>query len=190
MDTKALTVVSGSLLDLSYQNQISIAETFIGCDAIIIVDVSGSMEDMDSRGGKSRYMVACEELATIQKTLPGKIAVIAFSDFPQFVPSGLPMLVGRGTDMARALEFARVADVSGVRFILVSDGEPNDREQTLAIARKFHGRIDTVYVGPEAYPVGRDFLMQLSKLSGGANVTADRVKELAEKTLMLLGAGA
>lgn len=186
MSTNA--IVPGSLSSMATQNGISLAETFIGCDAIVIVDVSGSMDVRDSRGGQSRYDVALEELAALQQALPGKIAVIAFSSSPVFVPGGVPPFLGASTNLAGALQFAKVADVpSGdMRFFIISDGEPDERDAALHVAKTYHNRIDTIYVGPESYPRGRDFLMQLAATSGGQSVTADRVQELARVTQQLL----
>ena len=185
--SKSLTIVNGSLLDVSAQQKQSLAETFIGCDCVIIVDTSGSMDEKDSRGGLSRYEVARQELASLQKTLPGKLAVISFSTDPMFCPGGTPQYFGASTNLAKALEFAKIADVAGIRFIVISDGEPDSAEAALNAASKFRGKIDVVYVGPESRPTGRDFLARLAAQSGGTSVTADRVMELAEKTLMLLG---
>jgi len=172
-------IIPGSLGAIAKQNNRSIAETFLSCDVIVIVDTSGSMSMEDSRGGQSRYVVACEELANLQNTLPGKIAVIAFSDSTQFCPSGKPYQFGGGTNLAGALRFARVADVPGIRFIVISDGEPSSEMDALAVARVYKNRIDVIYVGPEYSKEGRDFLNRLAKVSGGQAVTADRANELA-----------
>jgi hypothetical protein len=76
-------------------------------------------------------------------------------------------------------------DVPGIRIILISDGDPNNKQSTLAAARKFTNRIDTIYVGPEGGR-GNKFLAQLANESGGIAATADRVKELAETAQLLL----
>lgn len=176
----ASTLVRGSLGDLAQRGGISIAESFLSADAIVVVDISGSMESEDGRGGQSRYAVACQELATLQERNPGKVAVVAFSDRAQFVPGGRPPSVGTlgaGTDMAEALRFVKVAD-GLVGIVLVSDGEPNDESGTLTVARGFKSRISTIFVGPEG-GYGQEFLRRLAKASGGQSVTADRASELA-----------
>jgi len=180
------TTVRGSLADQARQNNQSIAESFVSADVVVIVDTSGSMNARDSHDGQSRYDVACQELATLQQHMPGKLAVIAFSSATVFVPGGVPPLLGGGTDLAGALRFAHVADVPGMRFVVISDGEPDSAEAALREARKFTGRIDTVYVGPEAYPAGRKFLQELAAASGGQSVTADRATELAASIETLL----
>ena len=179
-------VVVGSLSDVAAKSGMSIAESFISATAIILVDVSGSMHTRDSRGSKSRYDVALDELAVLQRTMPGRLAVIAFSDGAIFVPGGVPSCLAGGTDVAAALRFAKVADVPDMRFFLISDGEPNDAAEALAVAATFTARIDTIFVGPERGDRGRDFLERLAAATGGQSATAECVKELAETTKRML----
>src|SRR3990172_366576 len=178
-------LVKGSLSAVAQQNNQSIAETFINADVIIVVDTSGSMCACDSRGDRSRYDVACEELKNLQASLPGKLALLSFSDDVIFCPSGVPFNYGGGTDLAKALKFAKVADVSGIRFIVISDGQPDSEEEALKVSKTFKAKIDTVYVGPEGGS-GQDFLKRLAKASGGQGVTAAQVKELAANVERLL----
>jgi len=181
-----LAIVPGSIADVAKAEGRSVAESFISCDAVIVFDSSGSMATRDARNGRARYDVACEELRALQERLPGKLAVVAFSDSVIFVPGGEPPLLGGGTDLTQALRFVKVADVAGIRIIVVSDGEPNDPASALHVAEEFSGRIDTVYVGPEEMPWGRDFLQQLSRAHRGAMYVADRANELADKVQLLL----
>ncbi len=180
-------MVPGSLSAVAKREGQSLAETFLSADAVIIVDVSGSMCTHDSRGGRRRYDVALEELAQLQAHMPGKLAVLAFSDDCIFVPGGQPPYLGGRTNLAGALRFAKVADVLGVRFIVISDGQPNDEHEALAVAKTYNNRIDTVFVGPENdWHGGQAFLQQLAAASGGQHMTADRVQELADKAERLL----
>lgn len=182
-------IVPGSLGAITAQNNKTLAESFASADCVVIVDTSGSMNSHDSRDDKSRYEVACEELAQLQLALPGKIAVIGFSDSTEFFPGGLPRMMGCSTNMAGALKFVKVADVPGMKFILISDGEPDDPKSTLDIAKTFTTHIDVIYVGPEQIPTGRDFLERLAKLTGGKSVTADCAKSLAANVeKLMLGA--
>jgi uncharacterized protein with von Willebrand factor type A (vWA) domain len=182
-------IVPGSIGALAQQSGKSIAESFTSADVICLVDVSGSMSDTDSRGGRSRYDVACEELALLQRSLPGKIAVVGFSSTTEFCPGGIPRFQGGGTNMDDALKFVKVADVPGMRFILISDGQPNNAPETLKVAKTFTNKISTIYVGPEDHPFGRDFLHQLAAVTGGTSITNDRAKELATGVKLLLGSG-
>lgn len=167
-DTTAL--VPGSLQAIAQQSGQSLAESFISADAIILVDVSGSM-------GGTPYEQACAELKKLQADLPGKVAVIAFADRPEFAPSGRPRYIGSGTDLARALGFVHVADGCGIRFIVISDGYPNDADAALKQARKFQSRIDTIFVGTPG-DAGEAFLKQLAAASGGQH-SVNKIPELA-----------
>ena len=185
MQTNA--IVKGSLTDVAQREGASLAETFLNCDLITLVDTSGSMEARDGRGQRQRYEVACEELATLQGKHPGKIGVIAFSDNAMFCPAGVPTFFKGGTDVAKALQYAKIADVQGITFVVISDGHPDDAEAALKIARTYTVRIDAIYVGPEDNPRGREFLQKLTAASGGRTLTTDRAAELAAsvETLML-----
>lgn len=182
------TLVKGSISDIAKQNGQSIAQTFIGCDVIVIVDTSASMGMNDAPGGLTRYNQACNELANLQGSLPGKIGVISFSDRVMFCADGVPFNFGAHTDLAKALTYAQIADIpnSHMRFIVISDGQPDDEQGALMVARKYHNRIDVIYVGNEARPEGRDFLNRLAKVSGGKSVKANVVKGLANEVQKLL----
>lgn len=170
------SIVAGSIGAVAQQSGKSIAESFVNADVVIVVDTSGSMEACDSRGGKSRYDVACEELKSLQASLPGKLALLSFSDDVQFCPNGIPWQYGGGTDLAKALKFSKMADVTGMRFIVISDGEPSSESEALNVAKTYKNKIDTIYVGPENGD-GQEFLRKLAKASGGQGVTSAQVKE-------------
>jgi hypothetical protein len=179
-------IIPGSLSSLSKTSGRSLAESFLSCDTVIIVDTSGSMGTQDSRGNRSRYDVACEELSKLQQTLPGKIAVLSFSDDVEFCPSGIPKNLNASTNMTKALQFAKIADIPGMHFILISDGCPDNKETTLQVARTYKNHIDTIFVGPESDMYGRDFLTLLSNSTGGQSITVDRAKELSAGIQKLL----
>jgi len=181
-------VTKGSLADVARTSGRSLAETFVSADVVVIVDVSGSMATNDSRGGRERYQVALEELANLQASLRGRVAVIAFSDVPLFVPGGQPPFLAGGTDLAGALKFARVADTPGVRFFVISDGLPVDGRAALAEAAQFQARVDTVFVGDERDHAARSFMLRLATQQGGQTMTAARVNELANTVQYLLTA--
>jgi len=182
-------IVKGSISDVATQTGMSIAQLFSSAEVVTIVDTSGSMNTSDSRGGKSRYSVACEELAYIQKNRPGKVAVISFSSDVKFCPGGVPFFECGGTDLAKALRFAKIADVPGISIIVISDGQPDDYVEALAVARTYKNKISTIYVGPEDRPFGREFLEQLANATGGQHITSDRAKQLSKsiETLLLKG---
>lgn len=181
-------IVTGSISSIAQRENQSIAETFLSADAIVLVDVSGSMDAPGSRDGQSRYTVACQELAKLQERMPGKLAVVAFSDSPMFVPWGVPPFLGMDTNLTAALQFVKPADGT-VRFIVISDGYPNDPEGALSIARGFQSQIDCIFVGPEDDQRGRQFLERLAQVGKGKFVLDLNVNQLAEKVETLLLGG-
>jgi len=146
------------------------------------------MKSKDARMDQSRYEVALEELTYLQKTLPGKVAIVAFSDNPVFVPGGCPPMLGKGTDVAGTLRFVQPADGT-VRFILISDGEPDDEWEALKVAAEFTSRIDCIYVGPEGDRRGAGFLERLAKQGRGKYVKAGLADQLCDSVIHLLSAG-
>jgi Mg-chelatase subunit ChlD len=181
-------IIPGSLGAIAQQKNQSLAETFLNAEVVVIVDTSGSMGMNDAGDGMTRYDRACHELALLQQRNQGKVAVVGFSNFPQFYPGGQPSHTGADTKMAKALEFTKVADVEGMTFFLISDGQPTDGEDyVLIIAKEYKNKINTIYCGPEGGS-GQDFLARLAGASGGRFATADRVKELADtvEKIMLL----
>lgn len=180
------SLVKGSIGAIAKDSGKSLAHTFVYADVVVLVDTSGSMGTADSRGGLTRYAVACDELAALQASLPGKVAVISFSDRTMFCPDGVPFNLRGGTDLAGALRFAKIADVPGMRFILISDGEPTEPQAALREAAKYRAKIDVIYVGSELNPAGRGFLTRLARQSGGQTVTAEAAKQLAATVQYLL----
>lgn len=182
-------IVPGSLSAIAQQAGQSLAESFLSADAIIVVDVSGSMDARDVRGTnweqtQSRYEAACAELRKLQESMPGRVAVVAFSDRPEFAPGGIPRMMGGGTDLTKALAFVRAADDCDMRFIVISDGQPNDEPTALAEARRFTSKIDTVFVGPNGDP-GADFLRRLAAASGG-QYSKNEIHQIADRVETLL----
>ena len=181
------SIVPGSLSSMATLNNQTLAETFLNADVVVIVDVSGSMGSQDAGDGMTRFEKACSELALLQQRNQGKVAVIGFSNDPMFYPGGKPSFMGAGTRMDDALAYAKVADVDGMAFFLISDGEPSSRVDALNVASQYKNKINTIYVGPEGGE-GQKFLARLAEASGGVFATAEKVKELASTVeTMLLG---
>lgn len=181
-------ITKGSISDLMQKEDVSLAESFLSCDCVVLFDVSGSMTNDDGTG-KSRYDRGCDQLRQLQASLPGKIAVVQFADTVQFMPGGVPVmdLCGYGTDLAAGLRFIRMADVPDMRFVVISDGAPDSEAMALAEARKFTEKIDTVYIGHED-GIGRDFLRELAKASGGQSLDS-AAENIKQDVIYLLNAG-
>lgn len=179
-------IVKGSVSQIAQATGASLAAIWVDVEVVVLIDCSGSMATPDSVGGRTRHEQACRELETLQGANPGKIGVIAFNSYSVFRPGGVPMHPAGGTDLAAALQYAKVADVPGVRFVLISDGEPNEERAALQMAQSYKARIDCIYVGSEAQPFGRDFLRRLSEASGGGLVTAGAAIGLANAVQRLL----
>lgn len=182
-------IVSGSILDRAIQTGTNFAEAFLECDAVIIVDVSASMDCPDAAHGQTRFAAASQQLERLQNELPGRVAVCSFSDNAKFCASGLPRSTEGSTDMVAALEFLKDFDDAGIKLILISDGEPNEEAETLAKAREFKSKLDTVFVGSEM-SAGREFLRQLSAATGGVSICQDtkQLEGLSANVRLLLGA--
>jgi len=176
--SKAL--VPGSLLDVATGTGTSLVEIAARISEVVLVDTSGSMDAQDSRGGRSRYDVACEELRKVQAAHPGQVAVVSFGSYVRFDPNGIPTFDHGSTAMNRALDFVRSFDGTGVRIILISDGQPDDESAALESARGFTQAIDTIFVGPEEdWAGGRRFLALLSSLHQGVHQVAEFAVDLA-----------
>lgn len=163
-------LVYGSLQDISNRSGKPIAETFLSVDALVMVDTSGSMTMHDCQNGQRRYDLACEQLTRLQRELPGKVGVISWSSSVEFNAGGVPVFLQTGTDLAGVLKFVKPADGTSIKLILISDGEPDDENEALRLAKQFKSKIDTIYCGPEA-GYGRDFLRRLAEATGGQSVS-------------------
>lgn len=183
-------IIPGSLAAVAKQEGQSLAESFMSADAIVLIDVSGSMDarDVDGRGrGRSRFEAACDELARLQRDLPGKIAVVQFSTSVQFCWGGKPLFKGAGTNLLEALRFVQPADGT-VEFFVISDGGPAQPDDCLSLARRFDSTIHAIFIGPESDTAGAAFMRKLASVSGGQS-SVNKVPELAARVAGLLASG-
>lgn len=182
-------IAKGSIADIMQNSSASLAESFLTCECIVLFDVSGSMSSTDGYK-ESRFTRGVRELKTIQETMPGKYAIIQFADRVDFMPGGVPVLgmSGSGTDLTAALRYAKIADeIPDMRFVVISDGEPNSGLTAKAVAAQYRNRIDTIFIGNEekwGYS-GKDFLYELAQMSGGKAVTTAAENIGKEVTLLL-----
>lgn len=182
-------IVLGSLASVAQRNGQPVATAFLGAKIMAIVDTSSSMGTPDGRESQTRYTMACRELTALQAKHPGEVAVVSFSSDVVFCPGGVPTYLGATTDLAAALGYAKTADGT-MGFIVISDGEPDNEEEALAVATRFESQIDTVYIGPPGGD-GAGFLRRLSAAAGGRHVTTE-VGKLCDhvEQLMLTAGGA
>jgi hypothetical protein len=94
------------------------------------------------------------------------------------------------TDLAGALRFAKQVDGTGVAFVVISDGLPDNPDDALEVAREFVDAISTIHVGPESDSGARRFLERLAKLGRGTAAASARAVDLADAVRPLLAAGA
>lgn len=175
---------SGSLSDLVRVQQDQ--------NIILLLDVSGSMgdpmRDRDGRNVGPKIKGLRDSVRGIQSER--EIPMVAFP-FPwngdgKYVTE-IPN-PGGGTPLHEAIDFAKVEKAG--RAIVISDGEPDDRQRALQSAKDFGGRIDVVFVGTPGSS-GEEFLKMLAEATGGESFTGDLSdpKQLTSKVLGLLGSG-
>ena len=183
--TKA--IINGSMADMAKREGKPLATTWLNVACVVYCDTSGSMHSRDSRNGQSRYDVMISELEILQGKYQGKIAVIGFSNAAEWYPDGIPYFVAGGTNMVDPLEFGKMADNGKVKFVMISDGVPDDETGTLRVARTYSVPIDTIYVGPEDdREDGRKFLKKLASATGGRHQDDFNVDKLESKIAGLL----
>ncbi len=181
-------ITKGSIADIMQREEAGLAESFMSCDCIVIFDVSGSMLNKDS-AGRTRFDRGIEQLQEIQAAYPGRFAIIQFADRVDFMPGGVPVMgvSGYSTDLTAALKFAAAADaVPDMRFIVISDGEPDNELTALTAAGHYQNKIDTIYIGEDDRS-GRTFLSKLAKASGG-NAVETAAENIGANVLYLLSA--
>jgi hypothetical protein len=186
-------VVKGSLSSVSRSTGASLAESFLNVDALILVDISLSMnqEDVLREGLKvSRWSEAKRQLEMLQATLPGRIALVAFSYLPSFCPDGNLPAAQSSTNMLAALKFIKVVDGCNIKLILISDGAPNEIKSTLNFASTFVSHIDTIHIGSPKDETGKKFLRDLAALTGGIVVESSSqvLPKLSGSIQRLIGA--
>lgn len=182
------SIATGSQQHMAKKNNMSLAETFLSAEMVIILDNSGSMTMRDTPQRISRVDLAQQHLETLQAKYPGKVALICFADNVEYSPGGMIIPVGGGTDLGKALRFSKVADDCGLKIVIISDGEPNDKQDALNVAKIYKSRIDVIYCGSETSQSGMRFLQELANISGGQLYTSDNPGELlASAEILMIG---
>jgi hypothetical protein len=160
------SIVIGSQSDIASKQNISLAESFLNAEMVLLVDVSGSMVTNDAPNRMTRWKYAQEQLTNLQGLYPGKIALVEFSSNVFYRPNGQLSPPNGSTAMHKGLDFVKVADDCGIKIIIVSDGDPDSKDQAINIASKFKTQIDAIYCGREG-GLGQQFLQKLVNKTGG-----------------------
>lgn len=181
-------IVPGSLSSIAARDGASLVEVFMSCDYIILVDTSGSMSEQDSRGGKSRYDVACDELRKLQSSLPGKLGIFSYSSECMICPGGVPNYQGGGTELLEAMEYVEPADGTIKKYVVISDGYPESGTENsiLALARRMITPIDTIFAGPIEDMLGRQFMAELANAGRGRSEFSANASDLGDSARKLL----
>lgn len=147
---------------------------------ILVLDCSGSMDSAVEWGSRTRRIAALREVVGALGS--DRPRMVAFPP-PRFVE--YPPEPDGQTPLDEAITFC--ATSRATHLIVVSDGQPDNRQRALAAALAFGGPIDVVYVGPEGES-GADFLRQLAASTRGQyhGQTLTAPKQLTQTIRLLL----
>ena len=83
-------IVTGSFAEMQRTTGAGLAKSWLKVEAVILVDVSSSMETADAGDGnrEQRVAVARREVAKLQKRMPGKLAIVNFNHDASWSPEG------------------------------------------------------------------------------------------------------
>jgi Mg-chelatase subunit ChlD len=177
-------VARGSIYEVANTRGEKAASLLARADVIVMLDISSSM-----RGEK--HHKACQALEDIQKTFPGRVALIEFNDYAQLNLRGIPNIPSGMTMMHLALEMGRTFDGTDTRFYLISDGAPNGcaHDDLLQIAASFTNPIHTVFIGNDWDTNGQKTLEDISSATGGTSAGRIEPKMLGKTLMGLLTGG-
>lgn len=178
MENNSLAKLANSLAPTS--KRVSGSDMFLRADEVVmlLLDTSGSM-------GGSPIQDLSKVVVGIQAQ--GSVPMIAFGGpydaqvrFVDIVPEP-----DGGTPLHLAIPFAKT--YGATRLVVVSDGMPDLKSESLNAAREFGGQIDVVFVGHPGNE-GSFFLDELAKLTGGRRINADlsNVKAITGTVIGLL----
>lgn len=169
----------GSVYEVANAQSREVAMVLADVDAIALFDISGSMSG-------DKFVQAGLALDQLQKKFRGKLAIIEFDMNARWRLNGRPSSPNGSTNLTAALELAKPFDGTGIRFIVISDGAPDNRYTAQEVAATFEDPIDSVFIGPDHDISGKLFLEGLSALKGGKSMGQTDVKELEARVTKLL----
>lgn len=187
-------IATGSVLDHAKRLNADLATSFLDVELILLCDRSGSMTGRDAAQGKARYQVEDEIVKDLQRRHEGKILLASFSDYATIHVNGILPEPNGGTAMLDGLKKVLPYCVDDMRVILISDGEPSDREEPIInfAVKNLYGRLDTMFAGPKGSS-GEAFLKRLARACNGTTQTnvLNQTHLLTERVnQLLLHAGA
>jgi hypothetical protein len=143
---------------------------------VMLLDLSGSMDNFVGTTGKTRRDVLQQALANVLPRHPG-VQLFAFgSDVARLNPQQpLPGTMG-GTDLTLALNHAR--QFSPASLLVITDGEPSDSKSALTAALMLNCEIKTIYCGEETNTVAISFLRALVRCSRTGTIGVAKVVSL------------
>ena len=181
-------VSKGSIQDVANQTDQPLSEVFLDAKYVAIIDISASMDFRDAFGegviSIRRFDAAVQALNGLQASMPGRWIIIEFSSKHQIVPSGSLHSPSSMTDLASVLRYAKDFNGMGLKFYLISDGEPDSGPLALKVAREWTDPINVICVGGA---IGSKFMNKLAETTSGIKTDIKQLsaKEL-ESTLKLL----
>jgi hypothetical protein len=145
---------------------------------ILLLDLSGSMDELVGMSGKTRRNMLEQALANLLPRHPGVLVYIFGTDVRRLSEpqAGLPETMG-GTNLAKALRTLQAEHPSHV--VVISDGEPQDERGALNAAMMLSCKISTIYCGDEANSQAIAFLNKLRLCSRGGQIGRSNVTSLA-----------
>ncbi|GGE01843.1 hypothetical protein GCM10011390_20860 [Aureimonas endophytica] len=149
---------------------------------VILADVSLSKNER--AGGRRRIDILTDALTHILPDLPEAHRIV-FSGAPRALAptEALPEPHG-GTAMHLAIEAA--ARHRPMKTVLITDGEPDDRQRTLTAATTLTGTMDVIYCGDDGNADAIGFLRTLAAQVGGRVVVHDLSRTSAKAGARLL----
>jgi hypothetical protein len=146
-------------------------------ETIILADISISMASA-AWGDKRKIDVLREAVTAVRSRISSRLIVFSKdareeNEIPE--PEA-------NTDLVAGLQAAKEHDPGST--LVISDGYPDNGEDSLQIARQFRGIIDVLYVGPEDDTKAIEFMRKLAE-SGGGNFNENDISgmEGAQKLL-------
>jgi len=166
------SIAEGSIFDLAARRNKKPEEIVANADVVVLLDCSSSMltrlDGSWSYGraeetSGTRYSEAVKALEMIQQQYQGKVLLITFASGAGVQYGGLPPRPEGTTNLRAALELAHTFDDMGMKFIVVSDGQPDRPDDCIVWRDKFKSALDTIFIGRD----GDSGLTFMNKLATG-----------------------